>query len=132
MSTGPVIRAVGGIVVDESGRLLLIRRGRDPGAGAWSVPGGRLEPGEDDAAALRREMREETGVEVAVEGLVGEVTRAGPGVTYLIRDYRCRIVAGTPVAGSDAAEVGWFAPDEVAALPLVPELAETLREWQVL
>lgn len=128
----PVVRAIGAIVTDAAGRLLLIRRAHDPGAGAWSLPGGRVEPGEDDATALRREMREETGLEVEVGALVGAVEREGSGVVFAIRDYRCRIVAGTPVAGSDASAVGWFAPEEVAVLPLVSLLADTLREWRVL
>lgn len=125
--------AVGAVVADAESRLLLIRRAREPGAGLWSLPGGRVEPGEDDAAALRREMTEETGLDVEVGALVGRVVRAGPaGVTYEIADYRCTVVAGRPVAGDDAAAIGWFTAAEVAALPLVAELAETLRGWGVL
>lgn len=122
------VPAVGAVVVDSSGRLLLIRRGHEPGAGLWSLPGGHVEVGESDAAALRREMAEETGLEVSVGALVGEVVR-GP---YVIRDYRCSVVSGTPRAGSDAAEIGWFPPDEIAELPLVVELLVTLRGWGVL
>ena len=127
-----VVPAVGGIVADEAGRLLLVQRAHEPGAGRWSLPGGRVEPGEDDAAALRREMVEETGLDVDVGALVGEVRRAGPEVVYRIRDYRCAVLGGNVVAGSDASGIGWFGPDEVAALPLVAELAETLRGWGVL
>jgi ADP-ribose pyrophosphatase YjhB (NUDIX family) len=127
-----VVRAVGAIVVDDAGRLLMIQRAQDPGAGAWSLPGGRVEPGEDDATALRREMREETGLDVEVGELVGSVERAGAGVVFAISDYRCRIVGGTPMAGSDAAAIGWFAPADLDRLPLVSLLADTLREWRVL
>jgi ADP-ribose pyrophosphatase YjhB (NUDIX family) len=126
------VRAVGAVVTDGSGRLLLVQRARDPGAGAWSLPGGRVEPGEDDAAALRREMREETGLDVAVGPLVGRVERLGPaGVVYAIADYRCDVVGGSPRPGSDASAVGWFTPEQAAGLPLVAELLETLREWAV-
>jgi 8-oxo-dGTP diphosphatase len=131
---GPeVVPAVGGVVVDGDGRLLLIRRARAPGAGRWSLPGGRVEPGEDDATALRREMREETGLDVTVGPLVGRVDRAGPrGVVYAIADYRCVVVGGEARAASDAAALGWFAPAELAALPLVAELLDTLHTWGVL
>jgi ADP-ribose pyrophosphatase YjhB (NUDIX family) len=56
------VDCVGGIVVDERGRLLLVRRGTEPGRGLWSVPGGRVEPGESDAEATAREVLEETGL----------------------------------------------------------------------
>ena len=58
------IPCVGAVIKDETGRLLLIRRGHEPGAGLWSIPGGRIEPGESDLAALVREVREETGLDV--------------------------------------------------------------------
>lgn len=133
VTPGDVVPAVGAVVVDDGGRLLLIRRAFEPGAGLWSLPGGRLEPGEDDAAALRREMREETGLDVEVGALVGTVERPGPaGRVYAIADYRCRVVGGTPVAGDDASAIGWFTPEEVAGLPLVAELYDTLRTWGVL
>ena len=133
MAPARVVPAVGAVVVDGSGRLLLVRRARDPGAGRWSLPGGRVEPGEDDTAALRRELREETGLEVTVGPLVGRVERAGPdGVVYAIADYRCTVVGGRARAGSDAAALGWFTAAELAELPLVAELLATLRGWDVL
>ena len=66
-----VIPCVGAIVADGQGRLLMIKRGHEPGAGLWSIPGGRIEPGETDAEALVREMLEETGLTVEVGRLVG-------------------------------------------------------------
>ncbi len=71
------IPCVGAIVRDEAGRLLLIQRGHDPGAGLWSLPGGRIEPGETDEQALVREMREETGLTVRPGPLAGAVSRPG-------------------------------------------------------
>ena len=73
-----VERCVGGIVHDVAGRLLVIRRGHEPGRGLWSLPGGRVEPGETDAQAVVREMREETGLDVRPGPLVGTVVEAVP------------------------------------------------------
>jgi ADP-ribose pyrophosphatase YjhB (NUDIX family) len=68
--------------------MLLIRRGHDPGKGLWSIPGGRIEPGETDEEALIREVREETGLEVMCGELLGSVERAAPPDAVLeIRDY---------------------------------------------
>ncbi|TDD95671.1 NUDIX hydrolase [Actinomadura rubrisoli] len=127
------VRCVGGIVRDGSGRLLLVKRGRPPGEGLWSIPGGRVEPGEDDAAAVARELREETGLDVAVGALVGTVDRPGPGeVTYEIHDYAAAVTGGALRAGDDAAEARWAAPDEVRALPTSPGLVDALTSWNVL
>ena len=65
---------MGAVVGDGQGRLLLIRRGHPPGEGLWSLPGGRVETGESDAAAVARELREETGLSVEIGELIGEGT----------------------------------------------------------
>jgi 8-oxo-dGTP diphosphatase len=131
------VDCVGGIVRDGAGRLLLVRRGQEPAKGSWAVPGGRVEPGETDAEATRRELLEETGLAVVVGDLAGAVERDGPhGEVYLIRDYLCRPAPGadpTAVrAGDDAAEVGWFTPDQARRLPCVPGLVDALEEWGAL
>lgn len=101
--------------------------------GSWSVPGGRLEPGEADEAGVRREVLEETGLRVEVGRLAGTVERPGPGgVTYVIRDYLATVTAGTPVAGDDAADVRWCARADLARLPLSEGLLEALTAWDVL
>jgi 8-oxo-dGTP diphosphatase len=128
-----IVPAVGAVVVDADGRLLLVQRANEPGKGRWSLPGGRVEAGEDDRAALRREMREETGLDVVVGLLVGRVERLGPaGTVYAIADYRCEVVGGSARAGGDAAAIGWFTPEQAAGLPVVAELLATLRQWGVL
>ncbi|QXJ24565.1 NUDIX domain-containing protein [Actinomadura graeca] len=127
------VRCVGGIIVDGSGRLLLVRRGRPPGEGLWSIPGGRVEPGEDDAAAVVRELGEETGLDVAVGALVGSVDRPGPGgVTYEIHDYAATVTGGTLRAGDDASDARWTTPAELRALPVTPGLVEALESWGLL
>jgi ADP-ribose pyrophosphatase YjhB (NUDIX family) len=127
------IPCVGAIVRDEAGRLLLIQRGHDPDAGLWSLPGGRIEPGETDEEALVREMREETGLTVRPGSLVGAVSRPGPGGSVIdIRDYRATVTGGTLTAGDDAADARWVAPADLPGLPLTEGLAAILASWGVL
>lgn len=119
------------------GRILLIQRGNEPSKGCWSVPGGRIEKGEDDASATAREVLEETGLPVVVADLVGTVERDAPdGSVFVIRDYRCYPADGADlagvVAGDDAADVGWFTPEEVRRLDCAPGLVEALEDWGVL
>jgi 8-oxo-dGTP diphosphatase len=129
----PAIPCVGAIVRDEAGRLLLIQRGHDPDAGRWSLPGGRIEPGETDEQALVREMREETGLTVRPGALAGAVTRMAPDGRVLdIRDYLATVTGGTLTAGDDAADVRWVAPADLPDLPLTEGLAAILASWGVL
>ena len=124
---------VGAVVHDDAHRLLLVRRGRSPSAGRWSLPGGRVEPGETDDEAVRRELLEETGLHVLVGCRVGTVERDGPGgVVYDIRDYACAVTAGLLRAGDDAAEARWVHRRELLALDTTDGLVEALEEWGVL
>jgi 8-oxo-dGTP diphosphatase len=123
----------GGIVHDAASRLLVIRRGRPPSAGAWSVPGGRCLPGESAAAACVREVAEETGLLVEVLRHAGQVERAAPaGGSYLIDDFVCRVVGGSLAAGDDAVDARWATRDELAELELAPGLYAALEEWGLL
>ncbi|QFZ24024.1 NUDIX domain-containing protein [Saccharothrix syringae] len=124
-----MIRCVGGIVHDTNGRLLLVRRRNPPGEGLWSLPGGRVEPGESDETALMRELREETGLSVTVGALVGTVTRPAPSGLYEIHDYACQVRSGTLRAGDDASDARWADAAILATLPLTGMLRETLEEW---
>jgi len=121
-------RCVGAVCHNPDGRLLLVRRANEPGRGRWSIPGGRVEPGEDDAAALVREMEEETGLTVQLGPLIGRVRR-GP---YDIGDYRCEVIDGTLRAGSDALDAKWCGLAELRELPLAEGLLVTLTDWNVL
>ena len=134
---------MGAVIKDDQGRLLLIKRGHEPGAGLWSLPGGRIEPGETDAEALVREMREETGLTVQAGALLGSVRRpvpgggpaaaGGQGGTVLdIRDYAATVTGGTLCAGDDAADARWVTAAELARLDVTEGLIEALTEWGVL
>lgn len=127
------VACVGGILHDPDGRLLLVQRAHDPGRGRWSLPGGRVEPGEDEHTALIREMREETGLQVRPGRLVAVVHR-GP---YRIADYLCDMVNAPgvpiiPVAGDDAADARFVDRAGYADLPLVDGLTEALTAWSAL
>ncbi len=130
---GSVIPCVGAVIKDEQGRLLLIKRGHEPGAGLWSLPGGRIEPGETDAEALVREMLEETGLTVEVGRLLGTVQRPWlRGDVIDIRDYAVTVVGGTLRPGDDAADARWVKTTDLAALEITEGLAEALTAWGVL
>ena len=127
------VPCVGAIVRDQAGRLLVIQRANPPAAGRWSIPGGRVEPGESDQQALRREMSEETGLVVDVAEMVGIVERDGPGGSvYVIHDYSCIVVGGELTPGDDAADARWVTEAELAGLECSPGLRESLTEWGVL
>lgn len=123
---------VGAIVVDDY-RLLLVRRGRGPAAGDWSVPGGRVEAGETLAEAVVRELAEETGLEGVCGDLLGWVERIGDGHHYVILDFVVTLLEwGEPVAGDDAAEAAFVPLSEVAEWRLVDGLAEFLHDHGVI
>ena len=131
------VECVGGIVVDGQGRLLLIRRGQEPSKGSWSVPGGRVEPGETRPEATAREVREETGLDVSVGARVGTVERDAPdGSVFVIHDYACTAREDVDLsdvrAATDADDAGWFTREEIRGLDCAPGLVEALEEWGVL
>jgi 8-oxo-dGTP diphosphatase len=130
----PTPVAAVGIVCLRGDDVLLVRRGNAPLKDRWSLPGGRIEWGERAAAAALRELKEETGCEAELIGLVdvvdGLLGRTGapasetPWGHYVLIDYAARWVSGEPVAGDDALEARFFRPQELPALDL---WSETLR-----
>lgn len=112
-----------GVVCLRGEEVLLIKRGTPPRLGQWSVPGGRLEWGETLQSAALRELKEETGVDAELLGLIDVIdgvfpARPGGEITrhYVLIDYAARWTGGEPVAGDDAAEARFVSRDEAMAL----------------
>lgn len=106
--TAPV--AAVGVICLRGDQVLLIRRGRPPRLGEWSLPGGRVEPGETLRAAALRELSEETGVQADLGPLIDVVDGIFPdsGRHYVLIDFAARWRSGDPVAGDDAAEARFW------------------------
>lgn len=124
------------LVFDDEGRVLLARRAREPDRGKWDVPGGFIEEGEPPLDALRRELLEETGLDIEPLNFVGAwVDRYGDGddaPSTLNLYWTARIISGNPVAADDVSELAWFRLDD---LPPDEELAfrnvaGALRSWR--
>jgi ADP-ribose pyrophosphatase YjhB (NUDIX family) len=124
----PVV-AVGAIVFDPEGRVLLVERGRPPGVGLWSVPGGKLEGAETLAQAVAREVAEETGLVVEVGALVCVIERMGDDYHYVILDYLANVIGGgpTPMPGDDVRAARFVDAAELATLPLTDGLVSVLE-----
>ena len=121
-----------GAIVFKGNDVLLVRRGRPPGKGNWSLPGGAVELGESAKEALVREVREETGLEVVPEKLIAVVDiigRDGDGAVrhhYAVADYRCGVASGTLKAGGDAAEARWVPLKDLKKYRLTPKAQEVI------
>jgi 8-oxo-dGTP diphosphatase len=103
-----------GVVAERDGRILLVRRNHEPMMGRWSFPSGFVDAGEVVEEAAIREAREETGVEVRIDNLLGVYSTRGNAVVFVA--YAATIIDGEPIAGDEAYEVGLFAPDEIPPL----------------
>ncbi|HLI86437.1 MAG TPA: NUDIX hydrolase [Bryobacteraceae bacterium] len=119
---------IGALIFDrqpgDRGRILLARRGKPPLLGQWSLPGGLVEAGEELADAVRREVREETGLEIEPLGMLEifeRIMRDQSGSAeyhYVLIDYVCAVTGGVLEAGDDAREVAWFRRSELASLDI--------------
>lgn len=128
-----LIPCVGGVVINADGLLLVVQRRNEPARGLWSLPGGRMEPGESAEQAVAREVLEETGLVIQVSREVGSVQRDAPdGGVYDIRDFLAFDATGAaPCAGDDALDARYVTVDELRALPTSPGLLEALEEWGI-
>ena len=123
-----------GVVVWKGDEILLIQRGKDPMKGAWSIPGGRQQLGESIKAAAEREIREETGVEIEIIGLidvVDSIRKDDDGIVAwhaTLVDYAAHYVSGNVIAGDDAINAGWFTLEQLGELGLWEETARVIAE----
>ncbi len=122
-----------GAVVWDGGRVLLERRGQPPGQGSWSLPGGLIDVGETAEDAVRREVREECGIEVTVGPVLGifePIVRDPDGRVryhYVVVDYLAYHHGGAVQAGDDAADLAWVAPEDLDAYALLPATQQMIE-----
>jgi 8-oxo-dGTP diphosphatase len=129
-----------GAILIERGRVLLVKRGKAPLFGDWSLPGGMLELGETLRQAAEREALEETGVVVRATELLGVFERIIPDQEkrtlyhYVLIDFLCRKISGEVRAAGDAADARWFSAKEIEALPLPTDTRSViqlgLQKWK--
>jgi ADP-ribose pyrophosphatase YjhB (NUDIX family) len=123
------------LCIDERGHVLLARRANEPFKGSWDLPGGFLEEGEHPLDAIRRELREETGLDVEPLEFLGAWVDRYPYATNeaatLNLYWTARVVGGSPEPADDVAELGWFAADAFPAeKELAFHIADVLRTWR--
>lgn len=119
------------IALRRGNRLLLVRRGREPSAGLYAFPGGRVEEGERDEQAVARELAEETGLPVGAVTFLREylLEPAKPGVAgFRLRVFGGDWISGEPVAMDDADQAGWFTLDEMRSLPIIDSVLGMAEE----
>ncbi len=123
-----------GVIAFKGDDVLLVRRGKPPRRGEWSIPGGAQHAGETAEQAARRELREEAGIEVgplALAVVVDAVEKDTAGRTrfhYTIIDFAGEWVAGDATPGDDVTEARWFSPEEIPALRLWSEALRAIEE----
>ena len=132
----PII-GVGALILNR-GRILLVKRGNKPLKGYWSLPGGVVEAGETLDHAIRREVLEETGLQVEPLGVLEifeRIIEDAKGVAeyhYVLIDYVCRVIAGTPCAGDDVSRVAWVKQSSLADYRItegtVPVIEKAFRD----
>ena len=126
------ILGVGALII-EGESILLVQRGKQPLQGDWSLPGGAVETGELLKTAIAREVLEETGLTVEVGAMAEIFERLMPdssGATeyhYVLLDYLCRVVSGTPQPGDDSCAVAWVRRQDLHTLPITPGTLEVIE-----
>jgi ADP-ribose pyrophosphatase YjhB (NUDIX family) len=125
--SGPQLGGVSGLIVRD-GKVLLIRRGKEPYKGRWSLPGGGVRAGERLRDAVHREVREETGLEVEVGSVAGYAEEFVDDAHYFVLAFESRVIGGELCAGDDAAECEFVDPADIGARITTPGLEEALRD----
>lgn len=120
--------AVGGVIINDD-KILLVKRAKPPNKGVWAIPGGKVEFGETVFDAVKREIREETNLEVIPEELLAIVEIIKEGFHYVILDFICRVSSGELRPSSDALEARFFSLDEIRRLQVSPTTLEMLEKY---
>ncbi|MFP3347306.1 MAG: NUDIX hydrolase [Sulfolobaceae archaeon] len=121
--------AVGCVIFDSDGKVLLVKRKHPPNQGSWAVPGGKVNFGELIEEALKREMREEISVEVRPKELMAIVEIIKEGFHYVILDFVCEITNGEVKAGSDAEDARFFSTNEMKEISISPTTLEMIEKY---
>lgn len=131
----PPVPLVGvGALIIKDGRVIVVRRGKPPSVGEWSIPGGLVEVGETLREAVAREVFEETGLMVEPGELLEVLERIFPDgegrirYHYVLADYLCTVTGGEPTAGSDVLEVAWANQNQLEALNLAEVTMRVIRK----
>ncbi len=122
-----------GVICFRGDEVLLIKRGKQPRKGEWSIPGGRIEPGESEMQACLRELMEETGVKAEISAKIAHIPARFDGQAYDLHDYLAIWTDGEPLAADDAADAIFVNAEQLAAIPMwqkTREVIETGRQMK--
>ncbi|MGB6231682.1 MAG: NUDIX hydrolase [Litorimonas sp.] len=117
-----------GVICFRGDEVLLIRRGKPPRAGEWSLPGGRIEPGESERDAALRELREETGCSAMLGNKIAVINADFEGFAYRLHEYIATWTSGEPEGADDALEARFWDMDEISALRMWPKTEQVIRD----
>ena len=130
-TSGPWRLAVRAVVHDAQGRMLLLRRSNvcRNFVGCWEWPGGKVDPGEDFASAVRRETREETSLEVEITGLAGVTHFAAPAAHFVMLCMEVKTIGGEFKLSEEHDDYAWVAPGDFPKLPFTGQVTQFMLEY---
>ena len=121
--------AVGGVIFDDKDRVLLVKRKNPPNQGMWAIPGGKVKFGETINEAIRRELKEETSLDVKPTKLLAVVEIIKEGFHYVILDYICEVIGGELRPSSDALDARFLSLEEIKREKVSPTTVEMLEKY---
>ncbi|BFH72635.1 NUDIX hydrolase [Sulfurisphaera javensis] len=121
--------AVGGVILNQNKEILLVKRKNPPNKGSWAIPGGKVKFGETLEEAVKREIKEETNLEVEVKDLLAVIQIIKEGFHYVILDFICEVKNGILKPGSDAEDAKYFSFAELDKINSSPTTIDMLRKY---